>query len=123
DPHLSCDPQFQLYDLFFFSSRRRHTSFSRDWSSDVCSSDLERMSETRPAGMCKDCRVEPAAVRDDGTLASRCQACAADRAERAQIGRASCRERVQNSEVSDPRTRHTHGMTRHTPTEWLPVLH
>src|SRR5690606_3466003 len=25
---------------FFFSSRRRHTSFSRDWSSDVCSSDL-----------------------------------------------------------------------------------
>src|SRR5690606_40080462 len=23
-----------------FSSRRRHTSFSRDWSSDVCSSDL-----------------------------------------------------------------------------------
>src|SRR5690606_2434258 len=27
--------------LFFFSSRRRHTSFSRDWSSDVCSSDLQ----------------------------------------------------------------------------------
>src|SRR5690606_3054532 len=26
---------------FFFSSRRRHTRFSRDWSSDVCSSDLE----------------------------------------------------------------------------------
>src|SRR5690606_22027171 len=26
--------------LFFFSSRRPHTSFSRDWSSDVCSSDL-----------------------------------------------------------------------------------
>src|SRR5690606_39338447 len=25
---------------FCFSSRRRHTSFSRDWSSDVCSSDL-----------------------------------------------------------------------------------
>src|SRR6266700_2476451 len=25
---------------FFFSSRRRPTSFSRDWSSDVCSSDL-----------------------------------------------------------------------------------
>src|SRR6266511_3834700 len=25
---------------FFFSSRSRHTSFSRDWSSDVCSSDL-----------------------------------------------------------------------------------
>src|SRR2546429_9513556 len=26
--------------LFFFSSRRRHTRCSRDWSSDVCSSDL-----------------------------------------------------------------------------------
>src|SRR5690606_40883185 len=25
----------------FFSSRRRHTRFSRDWSSDVCSSDLD----------------------------------------------------------------------------------
>src|SRR5690606_40258873 len=28
------------YLFFFFSSRRRHTRFSRDWSSDVCSSDL-----------------------------------------------------------------------------------
>src|SRR2546422_5801760 len=26
--------------IFFFSSRRRHTRCSRDWSSDVCSSDL-----------------------------------------------------------------------------------
>src|SRR5699024_11295809 len=26
---------------FFFSSRRRHTSSKRDWSSDVCSSDLD----------------------------------------------------------------------------------
>src|SRR6266436_1758597 len=29
---------------FFFSSRRRHTRCSRDWSSDVCSSDLETSS-------------------------------------------------------------------------------
>src|SRR5690625_6863316 len=32
-----------MYDrffLFFFSSRRRHTRWPRDWSSDVCSSDL-----------------------------------------------------------------------------------
>src|SRR5690606_11188168 len=29
--------------VFFFSSRRRHTRFSRDWSSDVCSSDLTHM--------------------------------------------------------------------------------
>src|SRR5690606_40516626 len=31
--------------LFFFSSRRRHTRFSRDWSSDVCSSDLGKVEE------------------------------------------------------------------------------
>src|SRR5690606_40916666 len=31
----------------FFSSRRRHTRFSRDWSSDVCSSDLERFGRLR----------------------------------------------------------------------------
>src|SRR3712207_8954603 len=29
-----------LYFIFFFSSRRRHTRYWRDWSSDVCSSDL-----------------------------------------------------------------------------------
>src|SRR5690606_40748872 len=37
--HSSRRPQQSR--LFFFSSRRRHTRFSRDWSSDVCSSDLE----------------------------------------------------------------------------------
>src|SRR2546429_6890281 len=31
-----------MYVFFFFSSRRRHTRCSRDWSSDVCSSDLRR---------------------------------------------------------------------------------
>src|SRR6266542_2434411 len=37
---------------FFFSSRRRHTSCSRDWSSDVCSSDLVyvRFPVTGPVG-------------------------------------------------------------------------
>src|SRR3712207_7238866 len=30
--------------FFFFSSRRRHTRYWRDWSSDVCSSDLEGVS-------------------------------------------------------------------------------
>src|SRR2546422_8879537 len=29
-----------MASFFFFSSRRRHTRCSRDWSSDVCSSDL-----------------------------------------------------------------------------------
>src|SRR5256886_13500318 len=33
---------------FFFSSRRRHTRFDCDWSSDVCSSDL-RISATVPS--------------------------------------------------------------------------
>src|SRR6266542_2147805 len=32
-------------DLFFFSSRRRHTRCYRDWSSDVCSSDLKAASK------------------------------------------------------------------------------
>src|SRR5439155_9213276 len=32
----SLDP----HKIFFFSSRRRHTRWPRDWSSDVCSSDL-----------------------------------------------------------------------------------
>src|SRR5688572_8925697 len=31
-----------MVDLLFFWSRRRHTSFDCDWSSDVCSSDLDR---------------------------------------------------------------------------------
>src|SRR3712207_9151874 len=29
--------------FFFFSSRRRHTRYWRDWSSDVCSSDLDQL--------------------------------------------------------------------------------
>src|SRR5215510_15595935 len=32
--------QFKDVAAFFFSSRRRHTRWPRDWSSDVCSSDL-----------------------------------------------------------------------------------
>src|SRR5690348_17645609 len=34
--------------LFFFSSRRRHTRWTGDWSSDVCSSDLRA---SRPPGL------------------------------------------------------------------------
>src|SRR5687768_17976351 len=33
--------EWTLSFIFFFSSRRRHTRCSRDWSSDVCSSDLD----------------------------------------------------------------------------------
>src|SRR6266849_9528199 len=39
-----------LIFIFFFSSRRRHTRSTRDWSSDVCSSDLcRRSADTRGA--------------------------------------------------------------------------
>src|SRR3712207_9466458 len=33
-----------INSYFFFSSRRRHTRYWRDWSSDVCSSDLANIS-------------------------------------------------------------------------------
>src|SRR6266571_7120495 len=36
-----------FFFFFFFSSRRRHTRLTCDWSSDVCSSDLESCSGTR----------------------------------------------------------------------------
>src|SRR6266568_5713135 len=32
----------RMRDVFFFSSRRRHTRWNCDWSSDVCSSDLRQ---------------------------------------------------------------------------------
>src|SRR5207247_7828054 len=35
---LQCTNSIRI--IFFFSSRRRHTRSTRDWSSDVCSSDL-----------------------------------------------------------------------------------
>src|SRR5690606_39765291 len=47
-----------IFYCFFFSSRRRHTRFSRDWSSDVCSSDLEG------AQACLDAYNELMAKRD-----------------------------------------------------------
>src|SRR5215813_14365783 len=37
---LFCLWMFYMF-FFFFSSRRRHTRCGRDWSSDVCSSDLD----------------------------------------------------------------------------------
>src|SRR2546430_12557320 len=57
--------------FFFFSSRRRHTIFDCDWSSDVCSSDLaaSRISTCRSrnasasAGTPSGARVRPSATR------------------------------------------------------------
>src|SRR6266498_1103497 len=44
--HQAVDLVAQLVAAFLFSSRRRHTRCGRDWSSDVCSSDLR--SPARP---------------------------------------------------------------------------
>src|SRR5699024_11877711 len=46
--------------VFFFSSRRRHTSSKRDWSSDVCSSDLRRSACCREPG--RNVRARPCAT-------------------------------------------------------------
>src|SRR2546429_6683809 len=40
--------EYEIDVFFFFSSRRRHTRCSRDWSSDVCSSDLREKSSDLP---------------------------------------------------------------------------
>ena len=60
---------------FFFSSRRRHTRFTSDWSSDVCSSDLELASGAKdtlcpflprrdPGGELRSAAEARAAVKD-----------------------------------------------------------
>src|SRR5690348_17548102 len=39
---MKCSSTLSVFAFFFFfSSRRRHTRWTGDWSSDVCSSDLE----------------------------------------------------------------------------------
>src|SRR2546430_11054006 len=47
-----------LVFVFFFSSRRRHTRFDCDWSSDVCSSDLNFANGGFPRGPNQDCVVD-----------------------------------------------------------------
>src|SRR2546429_2221424 len=42
-----CLSYIRVVVFFFFSSRRRHTRCSRDWSSDVCSSDLQLHERTQ----------------------------------------------------------------------------
>src|SRR5438445_10964134 len=80
------DSFYYCFVFFFFSSRRRHTRYWRDWSSDVCSSDLEPASLDSGARLChrrvRRCKPPPpgGAIR-------------LLRPE--QIGRASCRERVE----------------------------
>src|SRR2546430_4236691 len=61
---------------FFFSSRRRHTRFDCDWSSDVCSSDLEglglELGDALPAEKIHASLVMSASsCRNDGEMAAR----------------------------------------------------
>src|SRR5439155_17293287 len=83
---------FNFWLNFFFSSRRRHTRWPRDWSSDVCSSDLPRaLWRQRTAPACAS--VEPLL----GVWIQRpCFVLCCSRNARCaqEIGRASCRERV-----------------------------
>src|SRR5687768_18087303 len=56
----SCTSLPLVLHSFFFSSRRRHTRCSRDWSSDVCSSDLLLLSHRTQTGRpqkAKSCSV------------------------------------------------------------------
>src|SRR6266508_1027038 len=60
---------FLLRFCFFFSSRRRHTRWPRDWSSDVCSSDLIAGTE-RLERLIRDLGVERGAPVTEGSLES-----------------------------------------------------
>src|SRR5690606_40865379 len=74
---------------FFFSSRRRHTRFSRDWSSDVCSSDLHAsVVQERGSRGQRDWRIFGDPTEAALLVAAR---------KAGKIGRASCRERVEIS--------------------------
>src|SRR2546422_2387259 len=54
------------FSVFFFSSRRRHTRCSRDWSSDVCSSDLKALATGDRALESSDVACAPHAPRVTG---------------------------------------------------------
>src|SRR5690606_40141680 len=93
--------------IFLFSSRRRHTRFSRDWSSDVCSSDLQRSMALLQTPqlllrMAPLVELSTPLDRDHARLAHpvgpRPHALLPDQ----KIGRASCRERVYMMVACDP---------------------
>src|SRR6266508_7043306 len=47
-----------MWCVFFFSSRRRHTRWPRDWSSDVCSSDLQQRAGDEIIALDRDTAAE-----------------------------------------------------------------
>src|SRR5690606_39731616 len=90
--------------FFFFSSRRRHTRFSRDWSSDVCSSDLSFPRATLSArGISSNLLAQGYRAIGTHWLSGPWMARAAGyrpnhsarHPPAEQIGRASCRERAE----------------------------
>src|SRR5690242_21893765 len=78
--------------LFFFSSRRRHTRLTCDWSSDVCSSDLT-------TAMLWTVLPKPTSNAAMNAERSMPGINANSRIGPSKIGRASCRERGEISEV------------------------
>src|SRR5690625_7226923 len=79
--------------MFFLSSRRRHTRWPRDWSSDVCSSDLPAPGRVLPAAGSACWAGDRGAVDLHG-MASRCHLLVT--IDGTEIGRATCRERGWN---------------------------
>src|SRR5207245_4875841 len=83
--------------IFFFSSRRRHTRCYRDWSSDVCSSDLPHLELERDRQHRCDEPIESERIGSRPEVGeTRMHTLTVNRARApCQIGRASCRERVE----------------------------
>src|SRR2546427_12971793 len=82
--------------MFFFSSRRRHTRFDCDWSSDVCSSDLtarRRRAETPARASEWTCEPPPMPLGRPEVAAGPCRGTRKKTDSKCEIGRASCRER------------------------------
>src|SRR3546814_4199756 len=91
-----------LYSCFFFFFKQKTAYEMRisDWSSDVCSSDLRRLaSSTSEVSMGRTCSSTSAAVSEAALLGGgppelRTAMSTPPKASDAEIGRASCRERV-----------------------------
>src|SRR5207245_8418903 len=89
-----------LTSLFFFSSRRRHTRCYRDWSSDVCSSDLDPRPPMKLLDANPDHRRSGIVYLSDHSPGRRDPYL---KQYINKIGRASCRERVQKNSAEGGR--------------------
>src|SRR2546422_3329253 len=89
-----------FFVFFFFSSRRRHTRCSRDWSSDVCSSDLDGKAtllgvvENMVGGPFVGSAADELAAEFGIPVLARVPFHPGEDVWENEIGRASCRERV-----------------------------